>query len=59
MPSAILLGQQVLCSAAQRLGRAGAQAEGFQFVGRGVPHRQTAVAAAALLGVESVGSQAL
>jgi len=56
---AILLRHQVFGGAAQRRGRAGAQAEGFQFVGGAVPHRQAAVAAAAGLSVEGEGAQAL
>jgi len=57
--SPVLLGDQMFRGAAQWRDRSGAEPQGFQFVRGGIPHQQAAVAAASLLGVESVGSQAL
>jgi hypothetical protein len=55
----VSLRNQVLGGASQGCSRAGAKAQGFEFVRGGIPHRQAAVAAAALLGVKGIGSQAL
>lgn len=57
--AAVSLGNQMLSGASQGRSRAGAKAQGFEFVRGSIPHRQAAVAAAALLGVKGFGSQAL
>lgn len=57
--AAISLCNQMLSGASQERCRAGAKAQGFQFIRGGIPHRQAAVATAALLCVKCIGSQAL
>lgn len=57
--AAISLCNQMLSGALKRCSGAGAKAQGFEFVRGSIPHRQAAVAAAALLGVKGIDSQAL